>query len=40
MKKKNDKPEIRKGFLTVLIFFIVWTLWSWVPVTERIELEL
>ena len=40
MKKKNDKPKIRKGFLTVLIFFIVWTLWSWVPVTERIELEL
>jgi len=26
-KKKNDKPKIRKGFLTVLIFFIVWTLW-------------
>ena len=40
MKKKNDKPKIRKGFLIVLIFFIVWTLWSWVPVTERIELEL
>ena len=40
MKKKKDKPKKRKGFLTVLIFFIVWTLWSWVPVTERIELEL
>ena len=39
-KKKKRKPKVRKGFIAVLLFLIGWTLWSWVPVTERIALNM
>ena len=39
-KKKKKKPKVRKGFIAVLLFLIGWTLWSWVPVTERIALNM
>lgn len=39
-KNKKDKPVISKTFLTIIIILILWSIWSWVPVTERIKLEL
>ena len=38
--KDKKKPKVRKGFLSVLLFLIGWTLWFWVPVTERIDLDI
>jgi len=38
--KDNKKSKVRKGFLAVLLFLIGWTLWFWVPVTERIDLDI
>lgn len=38
--KDKKKPKVRKGFLAVLMFLIGWTLWFWVPVTERIDLDI
>jgi hypothetical protein len=38
--KDKKKPKVRKGFLAVLLFLIGWTLWFWVPVTERITLDI
>ena len=40
MKKKNKKHKRRKIIWGILAFFIIWTIWSWVPVTERISLNL
>lgn len=39
-KNKKDKPVISKTFLAIIIILILWSIWSWVPVTERIKLEL
>lgn len=38
--KDKKKPKVRKGFLSMLLFLIGWTLWFWVPVTERIDLDI
>ena len=38
--KDKKKPKVRRGFLAVLMFLIGWTLWFWVPVTERIDLDI
>ena len=36
----NKKKRKRIVFPAVLILFVLWTLWSWHPVTERIVLDL
>ena len=38
--KDKKKPKVRKEFLSVLLFLLGWTLWFWVPVTERIDLDI
>ena len=40
MEKINKKHKRRKIIWGILAFFIIWTIWSWVPVTERISLNL
>ena len=41
MKKGNFPRKIKKSSLVIgaLLFLIAWTIWSWVPFTERIQID-
>ena len=39
-KKGKNRSKIKKVFVIILLLLVLWTLWSGVPVTERITLDI